>query len=253
MLLEKQHTDNPYYGHRRLAFVLWWGKKKTRRIMKKFGISARGKKRRNFVKPEDRKQADMHGRSFKDVIIWNPLKKLCPIAPNIVWRSDFTHIIYRGIHLHLATIIDDYTKEVVGYALAFHHRKELILEALNNACKNNNNNNNNNIFPHYFHSDQGSEYKSYEVLDFLYQKNIIISMSSKASPWQNGWQESFYGRFKTELWDLCRFDCIEEVILKIHQQIQYYNNHRIHTSIMSTPVKFKKNYALNYHRIKWFT
>lgn len=216
--------------------------------MKQLHISALWQKKKNFVKPEDQKQSDMHGKSFKDVVIWNPLKKLCPIAPHVVWRSDFTHIIYRGIHLHLATIIDDYTKEVVGYALAFHHRKELILEALNNACRNNNN-----IFPHYFHSDQGSEYKSYAVLDFLYQKNIIISMSNKASPWQNGAQESFYWRCKTELWNLNSFESIEECILHIHRYIHYYNTQRIHTSIMNIPQKFRKNYEINNQRIKWFT
>jgi putative transposase len=63
------------------------------------------------------------------------MKYICPLAPNIVWRTDFTHIIFHGIHLYLATVIDDFTKEIVGYALAFHHTKEFVLEALRNAIK----------------------------------------------------------------------------------------------------------------------
>jgi putative transposase len=81
--------------------------------------------------------------------IANYLKNLCPIAPHIVWRSDFTHIILRGTHLYLATILDDYTKEIVGYALSFVHTKEFVLMAIEDAIKRTGG-----ILPHIFHSDQ---------------------------------------------------------------------------------------------------
>jgi transposase InsO family protein len=55
----------------------------------------------------------MHGKVTIGGKIENHLATMCPIAPHIVWRSDFTHIIYKNIHLYLATILDDFTKEVV--------------------------------------------------------------------------------------------------------------------------------------------
>jgi len=120
----------------------------------------------------------MHGKEIETVAgkskIQNYLSKLSPIAPNIVWRSDFTHIIFRGVHLYLATVLDDYTKEIVGYALSYHHTKELILTAIQNAIENTGG-----ILPEYFHSDQGSEYTSYAVLEFLQLCDILVSMSSK--------------------------------------------------------------------------
>jgi transposase InsO family protein len=65
-------------------------------------------------------------------------------------------------------------------------------------------------------------------------------MSRKSSPWENGSQESFYGKLKFELWNLNRFGNIAEVIEAIHLYIYYYNNNRIHTSLKMTPVDFAK-------------
>jgi len=53
--------------------------------------------------------------------------------------------------------------------------------------------------PDILHSDQGSEYRSYEYFDTLKRYNIAASMSRKSSPWENGAQESFYGKLKFEL------------------------------------------------------
>ena len=100
--------------------------------------------------------------------------------------------------------------------------------------------------PTIFHSDQGSEYSSMEFRDLLTKDLIIQSNSEKASPWQNGFQESFYGKFKEEM-GLHRFNSCSnymEVYNLIAQRIQYYNTKRIHTSIKNIPVKFYQEYIL---------
>ena len=48
-------------------------------------------------------------------------------------------------------------------------------------------------------------------------------MSKKSSPWQNGFQESFYSNFKLELGNVRRFSHVGELIEAVHQQIGYYN------------------------------
>jgi transposase InsO family protein len=53
----------------------------------------------------------------------------------MIWRSDFTHLYYRDDTLHLSTIIDEYTKEIIAYKLSFKHKKELIIETLDEAVK----------------------------------------------------------------------------------------------------------------------
>jgi putative transposase len=157
--------------------------------MRTLGITARSNKRRAWIKHED--------RNFCALPIPNLTSNRGAVAPHEIWRSDFTHLYYRDYALHLATIIDEYGREIVSYKLSFKHKKELILETLDEAVK---------LqlerglpLPHILHSDQGSEYRSYAYQTKVSKLCILLSYSSKGSPWQNGAQESFYGKFKQEL------------------------------------------------------
>jgi len=90
------------------------------------------------------------------------------------------------------------------------------------------------------HTDQGSEYNSKDYTNFMKGLGIKISMSAKASPWENGYQESFYDNFKTDLGaEFERFETIGEFVEAIHKNINYYNKERIHTKLKTSPVKFK--------------
>lgn len=233
--LQDIHREHPWYGHRRIALALCWSKKKARRLMMKFGITAVHKKRKKWIKFADHNTREMHGKEVEGIPIKNYLTSLCPIHPHVVWRSDFTHIIYHGIHLYLATVIDDCTKEIVGYALSYRHTKEFVLTAIEDAMKKSWG-----IVPHYFHSDQWSEYTSETVLSFLAMNHICISMSSKSSPWQNGAQESYYGKLKLELWPTKDYATMEELIVAVHRQIHYYNTKRLHTTIQDIPTRFRE-------------
>jgi putative transposase len=62
-----------------------------------------------------------------------------------------------------------------------------------------------------------------------------VSVSDKASPWQNGYQESFFGRFKKEFGDINRFETTGEMIEAIYQYINYYSTKRIHTALKINP------------------
>jgi transposase InsO family protein len=71
---------------------------------------------------------------------------------------------------------------------------------------------------------------------------VKISVSDKASPWQNGYKESFFGWFKDEIGDLDRFDTLGELVEEIYAYIFYYNNLRIHTRLKMPPVVFRKQF-----------
>ena len=90
------------------------------------------------------------------------------------------------------------------------------------------------------HSDQGSEYLSKIYTNTLKNLNILISNSDKGSPWQNGYVESYFGKFKEEFGDINKFNSLGEVIEYIYNKIYYYNNDRIHTTLKMPPVKFKQ-------------
>ena len=70
-------------------------------------------------------------------------------------------------------------------------------------------------------------------------------MSPKGSPWENGYQESFYSQFKVDLADANRYRTVEELAVAICHQIYYYNYKRIHTKLKMPPATFGRTAAIN--------
>jgi len=233
-LLKNQILDclaiNPGYGHRRIALALGVGKRRARRVMKLYGIKPYKRKAR-WTKKRDKGKPDSG--------IPNLIKGSCPLTPNIVFASDFTRLKWNGKVIYLATFIDLFTREVVGWSVSTRHTYELIAEALMEAIVGYGK-------PKIVHSDQGSEYTSKEYLKFVEGLNIKISMSAKGSPWENGYQESFYDNFKTDLGlEFERFETIGEFVEAVHKTINYYNKERIHLALKTSPSKFKQNFVSN--------
>ncbi len=225
MDIEGVMKDNPSYGHKRIAMELKLNKKRIRRIMKKFHLMPKRRRNQGFVKPDDL------GKPKTRYL--NLIETFCPIRSNIVWAGDFTHIKFRDSWVYLATVMDIYTREIIGWHLSITHTKELIIEAFLDAV------NKRKITPKYFHSDQGSEYDSDEYLKLLENQGIVISMSRKSSPWENGYQESFYSGFKLDLGKTNHYQDLGELFEVIAKQLYYYNNLRIHTKLKTAPVKFR--------------
>lgn len=224
--IEAVMRDNKAYGQRRVAIALRMNKKKAKRIMRKFGLRPKILRARRPSKPNDIGQKE---RNKENIAI-----RLCPIRPYVVWAGDFTYFWFCGRFWYLATVIDVFTREIVGWHIANHHTTALIAEAFKDAVKRTEKT------PIWFHSDQGSEYVSggYETLLMGY--GVIPSQSKKASPWQNGFQESFYANFKLELENIVRFNGVGELIEALHQQIDYYNQRRIHTVLKMPPIIFRQ-------------
>jgi len=80
------------------------------------------------------------------------------------------------------------------------------------------------------------------VTNYPENYGVKVSVSDKGSPRQNGYKESFFGRFKEENGDLNRFESLGELIEEIYSYINYYNNYRIHTALKMTPSEFKRRF-----------
>jgi len=231
MQIETVISEHPAYGHKRIAIELKLNKKRIRRVMKKFGIKPPRRRTRALKKPEDRNKSPT---KYKNLV------RCCPLFPNVIWASDFTYIKYKGKFIYVATILDIYTREILGWNISRFHNKLLVLGALQDALKRTG------TKPIYLHSDQGSEYDSEDYLYYAEKIGIKISMSRKGSPWENGFQESFYRGFKVDLGDQNRFETLAELIEEIHQTIWYYNNNRIHTALKMSPIQFKEKLAVKH-------
>lgn len=218
--------EHQAYGHRRVAIALGINHKKIRRVMKLYGLKPQIRRKVRPDKPDDEK--------CEETRVKNILKMLCPVQPNIVWAGDFTYFWFIDRFWYLATVIDIYTREIVGWHIANHHTTALITDAFTDAARRTT------ATPQYFHSDQGSEYTSGNYAALLHNHNTIPSHSKKSSPWQNGCQESFYSNFKLELGAINRFEHVGELIEAIHAQITYYNKHRIHSALRMSPVQFRQ-------------
>jgi transposase InsO family protein len=91
--------------------------------------------------------------------------------------------------------------------------------------------------PAILHSDQGSEYLSYKHQKLCERLEIQLSASAKASPWQNGYMERFFGTLKDELPPLGTLKSTEQLHEVIALTIHYYNHRRRHGALAATQVK----------------
>ena len=227
-------SENPSYGHKRIAIALKLNKKRILRIMKKYSLKPSRRRPQRPRKPDDQNKPSAPYP--------NLVKNFCPICPNVVWVSDFTYIPFQGRFIYLATIMDLFTRLIIGWEVLVNHPTELVKGAFEHATQKTKK------VPQILHSDQGSEYDSREYTDLLKKHDIAISMNAKAAPWQNPFQESFYSGFKLDFGEPNRFNNLGELVEAIYLAIHYYNNSRIHTALKSSPHQFYVNYQnkINY-------
>ncbi len=224
--LERAHFVHPFYGTRRLALHLGWSRKKARRIRNLAGvvIDPPAKSRRykgsradisappnilhryatfrNESRPQD-------GMDYSDMVNAH------------AWVQDFTYLWFDR-HMHyLAIVLDLKTRQVVGWRLA------ALLDALSKHPT-----------PTILHSDQGSEYLSYKHQEICEHMGIQLSASAKASPWQNGFMERWFGNFKLELGGISHYKDVAELHEAIALQIHYYNYERIHSALKMSPAAY---------------
>ncbi len=195
--------------------------KRVRRVMRKFGI-----------KPPRRKVSHYCTESTSHHTYTNLIKELNPTQIHELWCSDVSFLKYQGVFWYLITIVDVVTRQVVAAEVGKQHNSELTLTVIKQAISNTKQ------APLIFHSDQGTEFMAKKCTDYLESLGVQISASDKASPWQNGYQESFFGKFKDEVGDINRFSTVGELIEEIYQHIHYYNTERIHTALKMPPTVY---------------
>lgn len=213
--------EHPAYGHKRLALALRVNKKRVRRVMRLFGLKPY---RRRPKRPWKRHPTGVSPYPNLLLTHW-------PSKPHAIWASDFTHIRFRTRWLYLATVMDLCTRTVVGFRLLTRHAADLVMGALADALSQH-------PLPVILHSDQGVEYRAKRYVGHVERLGISVSMSRKSSPWENGYQESFYSHFKLDLGDPNRFEHVGELVAEIYRTIYVYNHTRIHSKLKMPPAQF---------------
>lgn len=172
-----------------------------------------------------------------------------PIAPNILDRDfyasnkdekyvgDITYISTGEGWLYLATVIDLYSRKVVGWSMDDTMKVSLVNNALNMALRHRT--------PKkglIWHTDRGSQYASYSHKDLLEKYNITQSMSRKGNCWDNAVAESFFKSLKNELVYQTVFYTKKQAKQEIFKYIElFYNRVRSHSYLNGlSPVEFEE-------------
>jgi putative transposase len=221
-VIEEVLREHPSYGSRRVALHLGMNRKKIQRVMHTFGIKARRRRR-----------TKKYRKTTVSPIYANLLTTTIPEYPHHIWAADFTEVWFEGQWVYIATVIDLYTREIVGLAVSLRKGTQLVTQALWSALLNH-------PRPIIFHSDNGSEYNAEVFIEILTELKILISRSYPGCPWENGYQESFYGKFKLDLGDPNRNNSLGELTAAIYKTIHYYNTERIHSALKMPPREFAR-------------
>ena len=205
-------------------------RKRVSKIMKKAGIEAKMKKR------------------FKVTTKANPMAIPAPNLlqqdfttekPNHRWVADFTYIATQEGWLYVATVLDLFSRRIVGLAMSDRMTADLVVQALQQALIHRK--------PPadlIHHSDRGSQYTSSAFRNLLKKHAITASMSGTGNCYDNATQESFYHTLKTEH---VYFECYktrEEAKQSIFEYVEvFYNRKRRHSTLgYVSPMIFEKRW-----------
>ncbi|WP_157067252.1 IS3 family transposase, partial [Alicyclobacillus shizuokensis] len=147
--------------------------------------------------------------------------------PGQVWMADITYVPTAEGWLYVASLMDLYTRKIVGWHADSRMTKELVMRALEQAYQRQRPDG-----PVLHHSDRGSQYASHEYQARLKSYGMICSMSRKGNCYDNACIESFHSVIKRELVYLEKFETREQAKKRIFEYIEsWYNGERIHSSI----------------------
>jgi transposase InsO family protein len=167
-------------------------------------------------------------------------RKFRPEAPNRVWATDITYIHTGEGFLYFNPILDLFSRRVISYAIDDTMDKTLPLRALKEAVTLRNP-----AKGWIHHSDRGSQYCSNKYIDELKTAKATISMSKKATPYDNACVESFFASLKKEYLYKFVFPTKDEAIAAVEFYVQFYNRKRTHSTLgYATPVEYELAYEL---------
>ena len=158
-------------------------------------------------------------------------------GPNHVWAYDFVFdACANGQQLKCLTVIDEFTRECLAIDVAGSIRSGRVIEVLARLISERG-------APRYLRSDNGPEFVSHAILEWLGKERIETALIDPGKPWQNGDNESVNGKFRDECLSLEWFRSREEARVVIETWRRHYNHVRPHSSLEDlTPIEFKTRY-----------
>jgi transposase InsO family protein len=158
-------------------------------------------------------------------------------APNRLWLSDITYVPTDEGFLYVATVLDAFSRRVVGWSMSEHLYTELVLNALDMAVENRRP-----VTGVVFHSDHGCQYTSIAFGRRCREVGIAPSMGRVGDAYDNAMAESFFATLECELIDRQHFHTREEARREVFSFVEgFYNSWRLHSSLgYLSPAEFER-------------
>jgi len=206
--------------------------KRVARLMRQAGlVGAQRRRRRGCTRRDDRHdpRPDLVRRDFTAA------------GPDRLWVADLTQHMTGEGWLYLSTVLDVFSRRVVGWAMGDRAETKLVLGALDMAVWNRK--------PRagvIHHSDHGAQYTSVAFTKRLEEAGIVGSMGTVGDAYDNAVAESFFATLQTELLDRGRWPTRQALATEIFSYIEgFHNRKRRHSTLGNlSPEDFEKA-ALN--------
>jgi len=159
-----------------------------------------------------------------------------PSGVNQLWVGDITYVPLRGgAFCYLASVMDRYSRDIAGWALAETMTDELTLSAVRMAIRDRQP-----AADLVHHSDRGGQYASARYRAVLRRAGMRQSMSRAGNCYDNAFMESCFGTFKTEL-EMTEYEDHRAARREIAEYIDYYRTDRKHSALgYCTPRQFER-------------
>jgi transposase InsO family protein len=202
------------------------GKRRIERLMRENGIQA----------CSERLYRRMTGLSRQFVMVKNEIRELDVTGVDQLWVGDVTYLKVGDQWRYLATVMDRYSRRLLGWALGKERTAALARRALQHALRVRQ--------PEsrpIFHSDRGVEYISTSYRQALKKAGIVQSVNRPRHMNDNAHMESWNKTMKTDLYHRKRFENDRELRESIRSYIDFYNRVRLHSSLgYMSPMEYEQ-------------
>lgn len=153
--------------------------------------------------------------------------------------SDLTYVRVGMSWNYICVLVDLFNREIIGYSAGIHKTASLVKKAFQSVQGSLDE-------IEIFHTDRGNEFKNQLIDETLEAFKIQRSLSHKGCPYDNAVAEATFKIIKTEFVKNQKFDDLYHLQLELADYVNWFNNHRIHSSLgYLTPAEFRRNTLKN--------
>jgi putative transposase len=227
--IETWHEKDDTLGHRKLAVLLKTGKNRVKRVMKKYGLTTR-RKRKKYLYPGKAKS-----------IVPNLLRKAkeqeTQEVQEVMFSDIFEVVLADKTKVRGCFALWKRTRHILALAFDYSMRAELVVSTINQIQFS--------VPRTIFHSDQGSQYGAEQTRSALCEKGFIRSMSRAGTPTDNGYAERFVGTFKLSVAERRRYQTLGQFLHAAQEWVNFYNQMRPHEGLANcSPDQFALSHGL---------